>query len=763
VNFASENLQVERSRLVGLLLVLVTLLAYAPVCFHDYIFFDDPAYVADNPMVQAGLTWAGLKWAFVGWHASNWHPLTWLSHMLDCQLAGSNPGLQHFLNAVLHAGNAVLLLQLWVRLTGRLWPSALVAALFAWHPMHVESVAWISERKDVLCTFFSLLTLLAYVRAAGPPKAGDGIRDPRTQPSSFFHPRPSTGLRLWFPLFLFALALLSKPMAVTLPFVLLLLDYWPLGRWGRKEGGGRRPEGGDQRSRVGATGAARMPHPASLAANHPSPFAALPRLVAEKIPFFLLALASCVVTILAQGAEARATLHERPPGLRLENAVLACADYAGKTVWPARLAIIYPLPAQYDAAQVALAGVFLGVVSFLVWRWRRQSPWFLTGWLWFLGTLVPVIGLVQVGNQFMADRYSYFPSVGLFVAIVFGVADWVGRNQARLIPARAIAGVALCGCLAATERQLSFWQDTQTLFSHALEVAPNNPQAEMMLGVASERAGALEEAVRHYQRALQLDPSLVIRMLGGSQRRLAAQTALLQAQLAEQQNNAAQAVALYQAALREDSTLLEAHNNLGNLLDAAGAESEALAQYHAAEELAPADPLPRENLGTTLLKLGRFEDALRQYQEAARLQPRDPRAFYLIGKALLRHGQSTEAMLQFRHALELDADDFQSLAYLAKIQSTDNNPGNRDGRSAVNFAEKANALAGGTQPFVLDVLGMAYAEAGRFNDAQQAANQALELAEKAKLSSLTSLIRQHLQSYLAGQPCRENFTNSLSN
>ena len=476
-----ENIQSPTpARLVGWVLVLLTLVVYAPVFFHDYIYFDDPAYVLNNPVVQAGLTWSGLKWAFFGSHASNWHPLTWLSHMLDCQLVGLNAGAQHFISVIFHAANTCLLFHLWRRLTGRLWPSALVAALFAWHPLHVESVAWIAERKDVLSTFFALLAALAYVGHAQRParRAGAGFS-------------PALAWSLLF----FALGLLAKPMLVTLPFVFLLLDAWPLGRL--------------QTTTLD--------------------FQMLFRLTAEKIPFLLLATASCVMTFLAQHAGAAvATLQDRSAILRLENGVTAYAAYAFKTVWPARLALPYPLPAAYPAGELLLAVFFLVGISLAAWWWRRQSPWLGTGWLWFLGTLVPVIGLVQVGNQAMADRYMYWPAIGLFVAAAFSAADAVFRHPAWSRPITIAAGVILGGCIVLTEIQLGYWQNTRTLFSHSLAVTRHNAQAELMLGIGYEHENDLPRALEHFDAALQLDPAITVWMADGSHP-LAGRAALLRA------------------------------------------------------------------------------------------------------------------------------------------------------------------------------------------------------------------------------------------
>jgi Tfp pilus assembly protein PilF len=702
----------DPARFIGLFLALATLLVYLPVCFHDFILFDDPTYVTDNPVVQDGISWAGIKWAFAGWHASNWHPLTWLSHMLDCQLFGLNAGAQHFVNALFHAANALLLFRLWRRLTGALWPSAVVAALFAWHPLRVESVAWISERKDVLSTFFGLLSTAAYARFAQARSKTPADR--------------GRGIDYTWALGLFALSLMSKPMLVTLPFLFLVLDFWPL-QW----------------LNLGV-------------ANRPS----LARLVGEKLPFLVLSAASSCVTFLAQRGEAVMTLGDRSLGLRLETAVIAYWGYLVKTVWPAGLGIIYPLPKSYPLSMMLIAAAGLLLIAMAVWC-RRQSPWLVTGWLWFLGTLVPVIGLVQAGDQAMADRYTYWPAIGLSVAIVFEVAHWVACHPALRMPAQVAAGLALIGCVAGTERQLGFWKDTKTLYAHTVAVTGDNPEAEMMLGLAWEPEDQ-NKALGFFDAALKSNDALAVRLPGGTKRRLAVQAALLRAQAAAQSGDATNAVALYRAALGMDGSLVEAHNNLGNLLEQTGKLGEAQAEYETAIALAPAQAQAHENLGALLLDAGHFSEAMDQYAQAVTLAPTDSHAFYLMGKAWLRQGQAAQAAASFRQALRCNGDDVQALAFLARILASDESSTNRDGSSAVVLAEKANTLTGGGQPFILDILAMSYAEAGRMAEAQSTAAKALNLAQAAKLPALAEGIREHLRSFQNGLPIRQTFTNSLS-
>ena len=615
--------------------------------------------MAQNPIVQAGLTWAGVKWAFTTWHASNWHPLTWLSHMADCECFGLDAGAHHLVNAALHAANAALLFALLLRLTGATWSSALVAALFAWHPLRVESVAWVAERKDVLSSFFAFLSLLAYTRFAREKSRRD----------------------YFLALLFFALGLLAKPMIVTLPCLLLLLDWWPLNRARSADGGVRN----------------------------------LKPLFLEKIPFFVLSAAACVVTFFAQRAVAVLSVDQYPMSLRLGNALLSYARYLLKIVWPVNLSVMYPLPDHSSWGGVVAAGGVLAAISWLVWRARRRQPYLLAGWLWFLGTLVPVIGLVQAGQQAMADRYSYFPCIGIFLAVILGLRDLAVHFKVKGALLAAVAALGLAANIGLTENQLGYWQDDLSLFGHAVKVTTDNAAAQINLGTALEAAGEPVPAQACYREALRIMP-----------------------------NSA------------------RAHNNLANLLDTAGQTDAALAEYQAALRLNPDAALTHCNLGTLFVKLGRFEEARAQYQEAARLQPDDWRPGYLLGKACLRQGRYAEAVAHFGQAAARNPGGFEPLAFLARTLAACDDAAVRNGAQAVAAAEQANALTDGQQPFVLDVLAMAYAEAGRFDDARQTAAKALDLATAANLPGMASGIRQRLQLYQAGQPFRENPANAAA-
>ena len=674
-----------RPRLIGLLLALVTLLVYLPVCRCNFLVYDDSDYVTENPVVQNGLTWAGVAWAFTAWHAGNWHPLTWLSHMLDCQLFGLKPGPQHLVNVLFHAANVVLLFALWLRLTRALWPSAFVAALFAWHPLHVESVAWISERKDVLSTFFALLTLLAYARAVTSGRWQVTGKEPVQTPvlsrvtchSSHFY---------WLAVVFFALGLMSKPMLVTLPFVMLLLDFWPL----------KRVTGDPLSQRFSAADEWRE--------------TGVLQLVLEKWPFFVLTIGSCIVTFLAQRqGEAVVSLAKVSFGHRLGNMPVAVGRYLLKTIWPADLAVIYPMPGKIPALAIAMAVAALILISAVAWLTRRWSPSLLVGWFWFLGTLVPVIGLVQVGGAALADRYTYIPSIGLFLAVAFGFRELAMRFRFPPLAVVAAAVLVLGGCLLATEHQLRFWRDSETLFRHALAVTADNDIAHADLGVALEQQGKWDEALAEYRAAARLAPGR------------------------------------YQT-----------HNNLGNLLDKMGQPEMALAEYREAVSLNPELPSLHDGLGSVLAELGRFSEAMNEFTNAARLDPAYPWPHFEMAKALLKQGRDAGAINQLREALRLGPDNFQILAFTAHVLSADENPQIRDGKTARVLAAEANALTDGAQPFVLDALGMACAETGDFTNAQEMTRRAIDLATAARMKKLEPL-QQRLQLYKNHQPWRESF------
>jgi tetratricopeptide (TPR) repeat protein len=656
-----------RPRVIGLLLALATLLAYLPATHDRFINYDDDDYITQNQVVQRGLTWAGVKWAFTTRHASNWHPLTWLSHMTDCELFHLNPGGHHFVNVLFHAANATLLFMLLLKLTDALWPCAFIAALFAWHPMHVESVAWVSERKDVLSTFFALLALLSYVRFA----------------------RESRRRNFWLAVVLFALGLMSKPMLVTLPFVMLLLDYWPLGRIA------------DCGLRIADS--KNAPVPAAQGST-------LHQLLLEKWPFFLLAALSSTVTFLAQRNEAVASLAKVPLALRFENAILAYGGYLLKAIWPVHLAVFYPLSQHPAWFLTATAAAVLILISAAAWLERRRSPWLLVGWLWFLGTLVPVIGLVQVGDQAMADRYGYFPLIGIFIAVTFAIAE--RTNGFRFLKnVCATTGVLiLSACLVLTENQLRYWHDSESLFTHALAVTKDNTLAHLNLGVALQDQQKLSQALIQYQEVLRLDP-----------------------------------------------TRHEAYNNIGRILSDQGKPQAALDYCREAVRLNPKSPFSHNNLGLVLVELGHWDEALGQFSQAAQWDAGYAPPRFQMGRILLKQGHDAEAMPHFHEALRIEPDNLPMLTYVARVLAADENLQIRNGAEALVLATRASQLAGRAQPVALDTLAMAYAETGRFDEAVQTGQEAVNLARAASQKDDAAIMQQRLELYQKHQPWRESF------
>ncbi len=480
----------RRVCLVCTLLAVVTAALYWPVHRYDFVEYDDPEYVFENQTVRGGLSWWGLVWAMVDTHAANWHPLTWLSHMLDCQLFGLNPGAHHLVSLLLHCANSVLLFLLLRSTTGGLWRSASVAALFAWHPLRVESVAWISERKDVLGGLFFMLTLWAYLRyveqsKVQPPTSNFGESMPGAE-GQVTRPEAARSSTLQAPrcyaltLLVFALGLLSKPMLVTVPLVLLLLDYWPLQRLQLK-----------------------------TQASRPTTFQSL---IAEKLPFLFLAAAVGLITVWAQKTSgAVVSLESEGPVSRIENALAGLLGYLEKLFWPQDLAVLYLRPQTVPTVSLVVAVCILIGVSIFVWANRGRRPYLAVGWFWFIIMLLPVSGLVQVGLQSIADRYTYLPSIGLFLALAWGAVDLAGAlcsPRARQVLLAGTTALVLMTCAYLTRRQLGYWQNTETLMERVLQVDPGNYIAHQNLGIYFSRRGRTAEARAHRQRVGELDPAL---------------------------------------------------------------------------------------------------------------------------------------------------------------------------------------------------------------------------------------------------------------
>ncbi len=549
--------------MVGLALVVVTLVVFGSVLPKTFINYDDDVYVTANRHVQEGLTGGSIAWAFTTTEASNWHPLTWLSHMLDVQLYGLDAAKHHWTSLLLHAANAALLFLVLVRMTGALWRSAAAGALFALHPLHVESFAWIAERKDVLSTLFWLLTLAAWLRFLEARSAG----------------------RYAAVVALYALGLMAKPMLVTLPFALLLLDVWPLGRWTSSWAG----------------------------------------LVREKAPLFVMSAASCVVTAVAQrNGGALQGFEHFPFSDRLANAIASCATYLGKTVWPASLAVFYPHPhVGLLTWRVAGSALAIAALTVLAIRTARSYPFVAFGWFWYLGTLVPVIGLVQVGGQGMADRYTYVPLIGVFVAVAWGLGEVA---EASRLYTNTVA-VGACVCLAAflfvARVQLGTWADRETLFRHALAVTSDNWLAHHNLGTILFNQGKPDEAIVQLNETLRLQPNHT-----------------------------------------------EAHYNLGLALERVGKHAEAISEFERALALRPTFAKAHNNIAIILAGEGRTDEAIGHLHEAIRIDPLAEKAYFNLGNVLFQTGRAAEAVDAFEHALKLKPDDGAAAASLREARET---------------------------------------------------------------------------------------------
>jgi|ERR1051326_5892055 tetratricopeptide (TPR) repeat protein len=755
---------------VSLLLAGLTILCYWPVTTHKFICLDDQHYLFESPYVKSGLTWQGIVWAFRTGYFSNWHPLTWISFMLDSQLFGLNPRGFLLTNLLLHAANTLLLFLSLKTMTGKLWPSALIAGLFAWHPLHVESVAWVSERKDVLSTLFFLLTLLAYTRYAT-------LSNQTNSGSQEASPRP---LRYHFlALLFFVLGLMSKPMVVTLPFVLLLMDYWPFRRF-------------------------ELFDIQSLRAN-------LPSLLREKLVFFVLAFGASVITFLVQKAGgAVSSIEGFSISRRLANALMAYGSYVSKTLWPVKLSAVYPMPLELSYGPVVVAAVLLLWFSVLLFKAAKSYPFLIVGWLWFLGTLLPVIGVVQVGAQAMADRYTYIPTIGLFILLAWGL-EAVSRSRVSariLLSAASVA--ALAGCLVCTRVELGFWRDSETLFRRAVQVVPNNYLGYDNLGKALEDSGRTDEAISCWKEAVKLVP-------GHAEAQYNLGTILLE------QGQAQEAVSHLQAAVKAAPGDVNSRVNLGNAYLKLERLPEATVQYAeaatlkpeaaiyrrvlgsvllrqsrwsdaetvltSARDLDPANAEVNRNLGVALINQGRGVEAVNFFKEAVRLQPDDSEMRFNLGLALLdqnqpvqaeeqlaecvrlkpqetkghyrlavalaRQHKAKEAIAQYREALRLTPEFPDALNELARLLACSPESELRDGTEAVKLAEKACAMTNSQQPDMLTTLAAAYAEAGRFPDAIATAEKARSLAASNGQNAAAAKAGKLLELCQSGRPLRE--------
>jgi tetratricopeptide (TPR) repeat protein len=745
---------------VCVILALATIAAFEPLRHNGFVSFDDNIYITENPQVQRGLTFESVIWAFATPHGDTgfWHPLTSLSHLLDYELFALNPLGHHLTSLLFHIANTLLLFWVLKRMTGAVWRSAFVAAAFALHPLHVEPVAWISERKDVLSGFFWMLTIAAYIRYAERPGIG----------------------RYLLVFAALCMGLMAKAIVVTLPFVLLLLDYWPLERfrWGRQS------DAGGKKTSVG-------------------------RLVLEKLPLLIpVAITSVIIFIVQRNLGAMAPLENLPINFRLSNALVSYIRYIGRMIYPSGLAVLYPV-GTISLWQAAAAAVLLIAVSGLVILWSGNHKYLPVGWFWYLGSLVPVSGLIQVGSQAMADRYTYLSLVGIFIIVAWGIAElsakW--RYQKTVLSAAAILVFAVL--LLCTRRQVGIWQNDFTLFGHTIEVTADNPNALLYnnLGSAFQSRGRLDEAINCYRRALQINPEYFsahnnLGLALQSQGRLDEAVShwlyalKLKPDFAPAHNNLGQAlqsqgrfdeaVSHYLLSLKFNPNNPEAYNNLGIILQSQGRFDEAIKYYRQSLRIRPSYAPAHNNLGLVFQSQGRLDEAIACYQHALNIEPNYPDALNNLGLVRQFQGGLDEAVGYYRRALELAPDHPYAhrniaLAYLeqgklssavehfnqalrvkpewpdiydqlARLWAVRQEPGFHDPEKAVRLAERACELTGSKSPEILDTLAVAYAAAGRFSQAIETAEKAMELAEVAGKKDLTEKIQNRLLLYKAGQP-----------
>ncbi len=654
-------------------LLLAVVLVFRQTLGHGFVNFDDNHYVYENARLTSGLTTEAIAWAFATTDANNWHPLTWLSYLLDFEFYGLKPWGYHLTNVLSHAAAAILLFLVLRQMTADLWPSAFAAAVFAVHPLHVESVAWVAERKDVLSGLFFMLTLAAYVGYAR---------------------RPFSLLRYLAVVVLFVLGLMAKPMLVTLPFVLLLLDYWPLKRMAKGPCHGETPP----HFNGGALGSGKRSSNVALGW----------RLVAEKLPLMVLSAASCVATQLAQGTAVQ-SMDKFPLVSRIENALVSYVAYVGKFFYPLGLAVFYPYPGsgfpiwKVAGAVLILAGVTAGAVVY----WRR-CPSLLVGWLWYLGMLVPVIGLVQVGEQAMADRYTYLPQIGLAIALAWGAKRVLDRWPSRAWLGGVASALLLAALMGCSWQQTSYWRDSETLWAHTLDCTSRNTLAEINLGVLLYAQGHVDDAARHFQNALDIEP---------------------------------------------DDAMTR--NNLGIALYDKGHVADAITQYRKALEVDPLYAEAHNNLGNALLAEKEIDEATAEYREALKIRPDYVDAGYNLGLLLHRQGKLPEAIAQWGELVRLRPDSTVVLDRMAWVLATSPQASVRNGPRAIELAQRAAKLTGGQHPAILDTLAAAYAEAGRLPEALRTAEQALALASSQNKTALAEALQERIKLYRAGSPYRD--------
>jgi tetratricopeptide (TPR) repeat protein len=690
---------------ICVLLAAITLAVFSPTTQYSFVNLDDNQYVSENPVIQHGLTPKGIGWAFTHVVVGNWHPLTMISFMVDYQFHGLNPGGYHLTNDVLHTIAVILLFLVLNEMTGMPWRSAFVAAIFAIHPLRVESVAWISERKDVLSGVFFMLTLWAYVRY---------VKQFEVQNSKF---KISYGLALLF----FALGLMSKPMLVTVPFVLLLLDYWPLGRCSNPVG----PRKG---------------------------FSIPKRIIIEKLPLLALSVGACMAAVLAQK---NVVVTEAIPAfpLRVENALVSYVVYIRQLFYPAGLAFFYPYPVAGPGLwNMAISLVVLAAVSAGVLVNALKRPYLLVGWLWYLGMLVPVIGLVQAGLQAHADRYTYLPEIGLCLALTWLGGELCARRNYSPGLSGTVAVLVIVCLSAGTRARISSWRDSESLWNHTLACTANNVVAHDNLGEALLQSRRMDEAIVQFRKALEIQPD-----------NLLARTDLAAALYQKGQVN--EAIAHFRKVLALRPTDPLNHYNLGIALFYNGQVDEAAAEFRQAMELQPDYARDVSQLGNAALHRGQVNEAMVLFQTLLQVRPDDAEAHYVLGAIFLQKREVNQAINHLQASLKSRPDNAGACNQLAWVLATSPDPSIRNGTKALELARHANLLSGGTSPLVLGTLAAANAEAGHFPEAVATTRQALQLAadqNNADTTAIVTALHEQLKSYQAGSPFHDANLKTIS-
>ena len=704
-------------------LFVFTFAVFWPITGYDFVNFDDPGYVIRNPVVKKGFTAEGVKWAFTTNEGGNWHPVTWFSHMLDCQLFGLNAGRQHAVSLALHGGSVVMLFLLLTHLTGARWRSVMVAGVFAVHPLRVESVAWISERKDVLSGFFFMLTLWAYVRwIEVRGEKGEGRVSNSRVPAPVFYVAP---------LFLFALGLMSKPMLVTVPVVLLLLDVWPLRRL-------KLPIANSQSQRADSK-EPRDDSPTQISGD-----ASLARVLVEKVPFFLLAAVMSAVTIVAQKEiGAMRSMDTLPLGSRFANAVNSIWVYVVKVFWPSHLNVMYPI-VPIPTVQVIAASVGVVIsIALAIWCVRRW-PYVTVGWFWFLVMLTPVLGIIQVGSQAWADRYSYLPSIGFFLALVWGITNLVRKVEWARIGAVGVGAAAVIACVVTTRAQLPYWQNGIELSHHWLRLYPNDARGHFNLGFTYFLMGDRKKAIDEFNIAVSILPTYekAHNDLG---------IALMdEGRLPEAEQH-------FRTVLQMDPDYLNARRNLARLLVNQNRWADALPELTAGLRKDKPDPDFERAIAEALMRLGRTKEAIPHLEETARIKPA-PDLYLGIAQLQIQNGDMRGAVRNFEAALRLKPDMPETLCKVAWIEATTEDASIRNGRRAVECGERAcNLTKFQVGPFVM-ALAAAYAEAGRFDDAMKTGEKARSIAERGNNQGLVQKLDAMLEDFRKHQAYREKLT-----